>query len=174
MYKLSTLLRSLSACDPALTWLAAGHYPTFADAWNACPKHDWLLWVIGHTMSHRKIVALACDLAEPSLAYTSDPRPAACIAVVRRWVRGEATLEEVRAARAAALTTYALAIYAANAAIYAADAVAYAADAADDAATYAQSLAQSRDIIRARFPAHVIEARLVEIGRERDCLEVAS
>ncbi len=64
----------------------------------------------------------ACETAidwAKGMSFTSDPRPAECIAVVRRWLKDEATISDVRAA----------------------------ADAAADAA-YAESLQFSADICR--------------------------
>lgn len=45
---------------------------------------------------------LACDFASGVLQYTDDPRPAEAIAVARRYAVGEATAEELAAARGAA------------------------------------------------------------------------
>lgn len=100
-YKLTPILRRMGACEGSLQWLARANRATFADAWNACERHDWMCWLIGRTMPHREIVALACDLAEAALAHATDPRPRACIDTVRAWLRGEATIEEVRGAQSA-------------------------------------------------------------------------
>lgn len=186
MYKLSPILHSLGACSESLDWLAHEKHPTFADAWNACPEHEWMCWLLGRTMPHREIVALACDLAEPALVHTTDPHPAACIAVVRRWLRGEATIEEVREADAlaAAYTATSSAYYVVIAAYYvvlAAEAAAsiyaavYAADVADRAADAAANaanaaLSQSRNIIRARFPATKVESALIAYAHANHCL----
>lgn len=45
---------------------------------------------------------LVCDLVEPALQYAADTRPAAALAVARRYARGEATDGEQSAASAAA------------------------------------------------------------------------
>jgi hypothetical protein len=97
----------------------------------------------------RVLVAWACDCVERALAvwrnrYPKDKRPAECIATVRAWLRGEATIEQVRQARAAAAD--AAAAYAADAAaaVRAAAAADAAAAAAADAAAYAAAAAYAR------------------------------
>lgn len=42
-------LRRLGACREAVAW--AGRFATWADVWRACPRPDWLLWVVT-TMPH--------------------------------------------------------------------------------------------------------------------------
>ena len=77
----------------------------------------------------------ACRCAEDALALVDspDPRSVAAIRVRRAWLRGEATDEELSAARAASAAARAAAWYAANAAWYAAW---YAASAAARAAVW--------------------------------------
>jgi hypothetical protein len=101
-----------------------------------------MLWLAARygDVPKKTIVAIACDCAEPALAFTCDPRPAECIAVVRRWLKDEATISDVRAAA-----------YAARAAAYAAAGAAGAAADAAGAAAYAagaESLQFSADICR--------------------------
>ena len=98
----------LNACSQAREW-AKGK--SLAEVWKTCRCGDWMLWLAAKygDVPLKTIVAIACDCAEPALAFTTDPRPAATIAVVRLWLKDEATIEEVRAAA-----------YAARAAAYAA------------------------------------------------------
>ena len=143
--ELGTLLVSLSACETVIDW-AKGK--SLAEVWSACHRGDWMLWLAARygDVPQKTIVAIACDCAEPALAFTSDPRPAECIAVVRRWLKDEATISDVRAAAHAAYAAHAAhAAYAAYAA-GAAGAAAYAADAAG--AAWAESLQFSADICR--------------------------
>ena len=142
--ELGTLLVSLSACKPAIDW-AKGK--SLAEVWSTCHRGDWMLWLAARygNVPRKTIVAIACDCAEPALAFTSDPRPAECIAVVRRWLKDEATISDVRAAANAAGA--AGAADAAGAVAYAAaGAAAGAADAAG--AACAASLQFSADICR--------------------------
>jgi len=60
----------------------------------------WCLRALGQE-HHRMIVALACDFAERALPMVpaDEDRPRLAIETTRRWLRGEATLDEVHAAR---------------------------------------------------------------------------
>jgi hypothetical protein len=161
--ELGTLLISLSSCKAAIGWVKG---KSLAEAWATCHRGDWMLWLAARygDVPQKTIVAIACDCAEPALAFTSDPRPAECISVVRRWLKDEATISDVRAAAGAAGAAYAAAGAdgaAAGAAGAAAGAAGAAADAADVAyaayaaaaagaagAAYAESLQFSADICR--------------------------
>ena len=90
--------------------------------------------------SRRFCVTYALACAKDCLEFNTEkdmPAAKACIEVVERWLRGEATEQECRDASAAYSATYAA--YAAFAATYATYAtyVAYATDSAATAATYA-------------------------------------
>ena len=93
-------LRQLGACKEAVEW--ASTHPDAPSAWNACPRGDWMLWVVarGGMCSRKELVAAACECARLALPYTQDPRVLECIEATEAWTRGEATLEEVRAAAA--------------------------------------------------------------------------
>ena len=123
----------LDACNQAREW-AKGK--SLAEVWKTCRRGDWMLWLAAKygDVPLKTIVAIACDCAEPALAFTTDPRPAATIAVVRRWLKGEATIEEARAAADAAYA-------AANAAAYA----------AARAAAYAKQASYIRDTLKNPF-----------------------
>ncbi len=99
--ELGTLLVSLRACEPAIDW-AKGK--SLAEVWSTCHRGDWMLWLAARygDVPQKTIVAMACDCAEPALVFTRDPRPAETIAVVRRWLKDEATIEEMWAAVEAA------------------------------------------------------------------------
>lgn len=46
MLRLLPILEHMGACNRALTWLKTGNYPTFTQAWDACPNPLWLDWVL--------------------------------------------------------------------------------------------------------------------------------
>ena len=109
---------------------------------------DKLFVVLCRELIDEKIIhALACDFAERALSRAENPHPHSvkAIEVKRRWIRGEATDEELSAARDAASSA--------------------ARDAAGSAAWYA-----ARDAARARQVAHVIEVLegLEDAENERD------
>ena len=39
-------IEALGACAPAMAWLRSEQYPSLQAAWDACPRGDWLLWVL--------------------------------------------------------------------------------------------------------------------------------
>lgn len=128
----STLLRGLGkteADDEPLPLARVLEINGIADA----------IWAIRAVAGHEVAARLfACDCAESVLhlfekRYPDDKRPRTAIEVARRFAHGEATVEELRNANAAA---YHAAYHAANAAAAAYFAAAYAAY-ADAAAAYA-------------------------------------
>ena len=142
-----TYLESVHACVEAREW--AGKR-TARQSWDECGRADWLLWWSARAGTDRKlIVGLACRFARTALPFVKpgEERPLRCIETVEAWLKGEATIEQVRTARAAAYAA-AAAAYAAYAADAAAYAYAYAADAAADAA-YAYAYAADADAARA-------------------------
>jgi hypothetical protein len=181
--ELTAALTTHDACDEAIAWVESSRRKLAAKIWDDCERGDWMLWIAARAGVDRKLlVSAACLCAREALKYVKpgEDRPRIAIETAERWVRGEATIEEVRAARnaaddhAAASAAYAAA-YAAYAAAYAAASAAYAADAAYAAAAYAayaaaaaaayayaarkRSLARSADLVRSVISAEtVIEA----------------
>src|ERR1017187_2565463 len=43
MSKVSDYLRSIGACSEARSW--ANRYTDAQTAWNACTRHDWIIWL---------------------------------------------------------------------------------------------------------------------------------
>jgi len=166
--ELRQFLTSRDACPAAMDWLGDRDS---SQMWADCERPDWLLWWAAHSVPRQELVLAACDCAELALRYVpkGEHRPRLAIETARRWARGEATVEEVRSADAAALaavcdagdaaayaaltsfavttvcaalTAYAAAraaVRAADDAAYAADDAAYAARAADAAYSAARA-----------------------------------
>ena len=136
--KFMQLLRKLRACEEARTW-AKGK--DLHEVWTSCDCADWLLWLAGRMAdepgwpTRKQIVLAACACAETALRYVKpgEDRPRIAIETARAWVRGEASIEDVRLARKNADAADA----AADAAAYAAAAAAYAGAYAAAAAAYA-------------------------------------
>ena len=170
---LSDVLRSLGACSESLAWA-----DDYGSAWSAalasCPERNWLTWLYGRLLSRghvrrEPLVIAACLCAREvlHLVPAGEERPLRAIEAAEAWCRGEATLDEVRAARSAAADAAYTAAYAADAAdaadaaytaayaadADAADAAAYAADAA-----YAAAGAAARKRVRAEIVALAVEA----------------
>lgn len=107
-----TLLESWGACDSwptdALPWLRSLPPDTTPEeAYNACKRGDWLLWLAGHAGVDRKIIALAaCACIRAALARVDAAEVSAAIETIEAWTRDEASMEDVRAAK--------IKVYAAN------------------------------------------------------------
>src|SRR5574340_201946 len=89
-------LRSLRACNSAVEW--AKGYTDPERAWNECERGDWLIWLAYKLGIDEKLITAAkCDCAEPALKYVpaGEDRPRNAIEVARKWIRGEATDQEL-------------------------------------------------------------------------------
>ena len=122
------LLHELHACSELVRW---AHGKDLHEVWTTCERGDWLLWLAGHMAdkpgwpTRKQVVLAACACAETELKFVhpGEDRPRVAIETARGWVRGEASIEDVRRA---------------------ADAAAYAAD----AAARAKALANCADLVR--------------------------
>ena len=119
------LLRKFGACAEGVDW-ADGK--SLAQVWDECERGDWMLWLAAHMIgsegwpSRKEVVLAACACAETALQYIlpGEDRPRNAIETARRWVRGEATMDEVRSAASDAYAAYAAASAASSSAFYAA------------------------------------------------------
>ena len=154
-------LRDHDACKAALDWLAAGQFPSLEAAWQVCQRGDWMLWLLYETnaLDDATWRHLAVDFAEQVRHLMADERSVNALDVARRYADGQATREELAAARAAARAAAGAAAWAAAraaawaAAWDAARAAAWdAARAAAWAAAGAAAGAKQADLIRARVP----------------------
>jgi hypothetical protein len=176
------LMIKLEACYAAVEW--ASTKPDLATAWRECKRGDWMLWLINKfdrstpwSEERKPLVRCAVECAAEAAPYEGDGEAGQMAALCRQtallWTRGEATSEDVIAARAAAWAaanaTYAASAAAAAAAAYAAAYAAAVADAAAAATAYAtftaaaaasnaayadhnRILARCADIVRAHYP----------------------
>ena len=146
------LLKDLNACNEAVEWCEG---KTLTQSWSECQRADWMLWLCSKMIEkngwpdRKTLVLAACLCAETALKFwekkhPTDNRPHIAIETARRWARGEATLDEVKAAADAAYAAYAAYDDAADAAAYAAFAAAAAAYAAD-AYAFAAAAAAAAD-----------------------------
>ena len=100
-------LRQNGACTEGREW-ALAECATLGEVW-ATARPDWLIWVATRdgVLDDRTLGLFACWRAEQALphrvaAYPDDRRPQIAIETRRRWIDGDATDEELAAARAAA------------------------------------------------------------------------
>lgn len=132
----------LGACRAAVTWAAT--YPTLDEAWAACGRADWLLWLVGRTTSgtrgsaeHRALVLTACACARRAQRFAATATAnLRIIDLVERWAGGDesVTLDQIREASWAATAAAWVAEEAEEAASWAAASAARAAEEAEAAA----------------------------------------
>lgn len=151
-------LVSLKACEGAIEW-ARGH-DSIDEAWQACERGDWMLWLLGRLAgepgsdARRRLVLCACDCAETAREHWSDDVRPACelaLTTASAWARRQhgVTLDDVQAASWAAFGSADAAYWAAS------DAASWAAAATSRAASRAaasQVLRQCADIVRRHYP----------------------
>ena len=106
----ANILRDARACGEAIEW--AKSHPDPADAWAACERGDWMLWIWGRLRggepmsdARRPIVLAVCECARLALRYVPDDegRPREAIELAERWARGgDVSCQELRKAAYAA------------------------------------------------------------------------
>jgi hypothetical protein len=154
-------LADMHACSDAIEWLEEQRFPTLQDAWDACERGDWMLWLIGRTTNHndeaqlRKLTLAKARCAKLVIHLMKDERSRNAVEVAERFGLGEATRQELDAAASSA---YVAATNTASASAYASadtGAAAYftAAAAADAADACKNMLARCADEIRTVYPA---------------------
>jgi len=122
-------------------------FNTFEEAWNACPRGDWMLWIAQHLGVDIRPLTLAKGLCANTVRHEmTNEYSTNAVDISIKFGKGEATREQLDDAAFAVVYTAYTARAAARAATYAADAesdAAYAACAASDAAADAASCAES-------------------------------
>ena len=151
----------LNACADAVAW--ARSYPTLAEAWAACDRGDWMLWLAGQDAgepwsdARKPLVLAACACARLAMPYTTDSRVPTCIETTELWCGDEATMvgvQQVRAATAAAASAASAASASSSSAAYSAS---YAASASASTAARRHILSQCADIARKMLPCPVLK-----------------
>jgi len=136
--KLSDKIKSIHPCSGAVRWM--DHYETPQEAWDACERGDWMLWLMGHKSDRKLSVRAACGCARLSLKYAKGSEALNAIEAAEGWCEGKVTQHEVKIAADAADAATAAA-YAAATAAYTAATAAYTAAAAAAAYTAAAAAA---------------------------------
>ncbi len=96
-------LVKLQACSEAREFVSG---KSLRESWESCTNSSWMLWLLGRSAVNKKVIAtIAVEFAEMSVDNAKDyPAVAECIAVTKRYLAGDATAEELLAARSAAWT----------------------------------------------------------------------
>ena len=109
-------LESLRACKEAMSWIGAR---TAREAWDQCPRADWLLWWAARTPANTRmqLVRAAAACARTALVFVPDgeDKPRLAIEAAENWA---ASPSAAAAAYAAASAAYAAAAAAAAAAAH--------------------------------------------------------
>jgi len=162
-----SILKKLNACSEGAAF--AEGYLTLQDAWGACPRGDWMLWLAKNLGVYLRTLTLAKGLCANTVRHlTKDPRSVAAVDAAIAFGRGEITKQELKEAYAAAASSSSSAAYAASAAYSAAAAAdaAYAASSSSSAYAVAYAAAaaartknrqQTADICREILTAAVFE-----------------
>ena len=135
-------LKSIDACDPACKWQEGKDLET---VWNTCERGDWMIWLLVNSeneVTDRELRLIAVKCARQVQHLMKDERSINALDVAERFANGEATQEELTAARDAAW----------DAAWAAAGAARDAAWAAAGDAAWAAARAKQAEIVREFVP----------------------
>lgn len=125
-------------------------FVTFQEAWESCPRGDWMLWIAFKVEVDKRTLFLAKGLCAATVRHLmQDQKSKDAVLTVIRYGRGKATEEELTAATKVARATY----YAVNTAtIYAAYTTTFTSVAATAAyAAYAATAADTAAAATARI-----------------------
>jgi hypothetical protein len=131
--------RKHNACLEGYKW-AMDNCTSMQEVWDTCQRRDWMVWVATRpgVLDDKTLRLFAVFCCRQVQHLMKDQRSIDAVGTAEKFANGEATLEELRAARSAAAEAAYAAEAAAAAAAAAAHAAAYAAYAADaHAAAYA-------------------------------------
>ena len=119
-------------------------FNSFAEAWEACPRGDWMLWIASKVGVETRTLTLAKGYCAKTVIHLmKDKRSRAAVKAAIAFGKGKISREELTAAAAYAAAAAAAAAYADAAAAAAAAAYAYAAYAATAAAAAAAAYADA-------------------------------
>ena len=99
---LQTKLKELDACDDAIEW--AKDYDNLQQAWDNCQRGDWMIWLINKMewSNDKDLRLMAVAFARQVQHLMNDQRSINALDVAQRYANGETTVDELKAAWAAA------------------------------------------------------------------------
>jgi hypothetical protein len=87
-------LFEIAACADATRWVGER---SLEEAWEECPRGDWLLWYAQKVgVDRRLLVRAACACARQVLQYAIEPEARLAIETAEGWTRDEVAIETVR------------------------------------------------------------------------------
>ncbi len=138
-------LEAMSPCGDASKWVKDNPRLTANELWDACPRGDWMLWLIGKGVAsppwsdeRKPLLACALDCAETVKHLwpkAAKKQITAAVNVLRKWIAGKATADEAKEAKRNLLAD----------------------NAAADADARRKNQQQTADIVRSHFPACPIQ-----------------
>jgi hypothetical protein len=103
--KTQDILRLLQVCDGAIEW--AEQYPDPKDAWDNCPKMEWLLWMVERVeMDVKPLFIVKGIMAHSVIEYMTDQRSRNAVRAAFLYGRGKITEDELEDAAFAAVDVY--------------------------------------------------------------------
>lgn len=95
-------LKSIDACTTAIEWQEGKDIET---VWNTCERGDWMIWLLVNSkneVTDRELRLIAVKCARRVQHLMTDQISINALDVAERYANGEATYEELTAARDAA------------------------------------------------------------------------
>lgn len=98
--EISSWLHKNNACSQSVMWVNMNNIQSLEEAWNACNRGDWLLWLAQKLgINRRKLAMCGALCAHTAVQYMEDARSREAIRVAFLWSQMKATDKEVVAAR---------------------------------------------------------------------------
>jgi len=92
-------LKSKFACGESMDWIEENNIQSLEEAWNACERGDWLLWLAQELgIEKRKLVLCGALCAHTVIQSMKDPRSRNAVRMAFLWSRGKATDAQLVAA----------------------------------------------------------------------------
>jgi hypothetical protein len=102
-------LREIDACDDAIEWAETNDINSFVEAWDECPRADWMLWLHSHDViriyEHTlRLFACQCVRETPIgngktvWDLLTDQRSRDAVEVAERYANGNASENELSSA----------------------------------------------------------------------------
>ena len=140
---METEIDKFNPCEEAVIFRSK--YKTFKQAWDNCPRGDWMLWIAHKLGVDIKTLTLAkVECAKTVIHLMQDERSKTAIKVAEKFAKGEVNKTDLDASYVAAVAAVAAAS-ASYASYVAAVAAAAAADASAASASYASAAAASAE-----------------------------
>lgn len=101
------ILKKYRACGPLIDWVEENGYLDFKDAWNNCPRGDWMLWIAQKLDIDIRTLTLAKALCVNTVRHLmEDQRSKDALLVAIKFGRGKASKKELADASASAYAAY--------------------------------------------------------------------